>query len=194
VDRAGLLLALWIALPLLVFCLSRSRMPLYLLPLFVPLALVVARQRLAERRELPRWRWLLAWAGLLLALEVAAAAWPTHMDGAAWADAIRARAPGPVGRVLIVDDMARYSLHLQLGVDVEKLSLLPVPQPAYGPEYDGDVAGVLGPAYDPDAIWFTRQAHFAEVQARLQELGYVAVSQGTPYQDRTLFRVRRLPG
>lgn len=37
------LLWLWLLLPLAVFCLARSRMPLYVLPLFVPLALLIAR-------------------------------------------------------------------------------------------------------------------------------------------------------
>ena len=192
VDRAGLLLALWVALPLLVFCLSRSRMPLYLLPLFVPLALLVARQRLGEGRRLPRWRWLLAWAGLLLALEFATALWPTHKDGAAWEAAIHERAPGVVSQVLIVDDMARYSLYLQMDVDVEKLSLLPLHESPFGPEYDEDVADELDDDYDPDAIWFTKQAHFPVVQTRLRELGFVGIPQGTPYQGRTLFRVRPL--
>ena len=191
VDRAGLLLALWVGLPLLVFCVSRSRLPLYILPLFVPLALLVARQRLGEGRGLPRWRWILGWALLLLALEFATALWPTHKDGAAWEDAIHARAPGPVSQVLIVEDMARYSLYLQMGVDVEKLSLRPDPQPAFGPEYDEDVADELDDDYDPDAIWFTKQEHFDAVQARLQELGFVGIPQGTPFQGRTLFRVRR---
>ena len=190
-DRAGLLLALWVALPLLVFCVSRSRMPLYILPLFVPLALLVARQRLGEGRGLPRWRWLLAWAGLLLALEFATALWPTHKDGAAWQQAIAERAPGPVSQVLIVDDMARYSLHLQLGVDVEKLSSRPLPQPRFGPEYDGDLADELGGDHDPDAIWFTKRDNFDHVQARLRDHGYVAIPQGTPYQGRVIFRVRR---
>ena len=192
VDRAGLLLALWVAVPLLVFCLSRSRMPLYLLPLFVPLALVVARQRLGESRRLPRWRWLLAWSGLLLALECATALWPTHKDGKAWEAAIHARAPGPVSQVLIVDDMARYSLYLQMGVDVEKLSLMPLDESPFGPEYDEDVADELDDDYDPHAIWFTKQPHFPVVQARLRELGFVGIPQGVPYQGRTLFRVRPL--
>jgi 4-amino-4-deoxy-L-arabinose transferase-like glycosyltransferase len=189
-DRVGLLLALWVALPLLVFCLSRSRLPLYILPLFVPLALLVARQRLGEGRGLPRLRWLLAWAVLLLALQVAVVAWPTHKDGASWQQAIAERAPGRIGQVLIVDDMARYSLSLQLGVDIEKISLQPQPQSRFNPEYDEAVADELGDDYDADAIWITKQSNFAAVQARLHELGYVAIPQGTPYQSRTIFRVR----
>jgi hypothetical protein len=191
VDRAGLLLALWVLLPLLVFCLSRSRLPLYILPLFLPLAVIVARRRLADGLGLPPWKFVLPWAAVLLALEFATALWPTHKDGAAWQRAIAERAPGPVSQVLIVDDMARYSLYLQLGVDVEKLSLLPIDEPPFGPEYDEDVADELDDDYDPHAIWFTKQDHFDAVQARLAELGYVGVPQGTPYQGRTLFRVRR---
>ena len=193
-DRSGLLLALWVALPLLVFCVSRSRLPLYLLPLFVPLALLAARQRHAEQRALPRWRWLLAWAALLLALEFATAWWPTHKDARAWAQAIRARAPGPITQVDIVDDMARYGLHLHLGASVEKLSLGNPPHPRFNPEYDEDVTDELGDDYDPDAIWFTKQDNFARVAAHMRDLGYVPVVQGTPYQGRVIFRVRPLAG
>jgi 4-amino-4-deoxy-L-arabinose transferase-like glycosyltransferase len=56
------MLLAWLLLPLLVFCLARSRLPLYILPLFLPLAVIVARQRGAERRALS-WRPLLAWGG-----------------------------------------------------------------------------------------------------------------------------------
>lgn len=190
-DRAGLLLALWVLLPLLVFCLVRSRMPLYILPLFVPLAVLVARQRAATGLGLPGRRWMAGWAVLLLALELAAGLWPTHKDGDAWARAIGERVPGPVTQILIVDDMARYSLHLHLGVEVEKLSLLPRVQPKYGAAYDEDVADELGDDYDPHALWFTKQPHYAEVAAHLRDLGYTATVQGTPYEGRTFFRVRR---
>ena len=42
-DREVLLLLYWFLLPLAVFFLARSRLQLYLLPLFVPLALLLAR-------------------------------------------------------------------------------------------------------------------------------------------------------
>lgn len=191
-DGAGLLLALWLLLPLLVFCLSRSRLPLYVLPLFVPLALLAARQRVAEGKPLPRWRWLLLWAACLLALKFATSLWPTHKNARAWAEAIRARAPGAVSQVEIVEDMARYGLHLQLGAQVEKLSLQAVPQARFNPAYDGTVAGALGARYDPDAVWITKQDNFAQVGARLRALGYSATVQGAPYYGRVIFRVRRL--
>ena len=52
---APLLLALWFALPLLVLCVSRSRLPVYALPLFLPLSLMLALQ-LDSRVDLARTR------------------------------------------------------------------------------------------------------------------------------------------
>lgn len=191
-DGAALLLALWLLLPLVVFCISRSRLPLYILPLFVPLAVLAARQRLAEGKALPRWRWLLSWAACLLVLKFAAAQWPTHKDARAWTQAIRARTPGAISQVDFVDDMARYGLHLHLGAPVNKLSLHVLPQPRFNPEYDGNVVDQLGAHFDPDALWITKQDNFALVDARLRALGYAARAQGTPYQGRVLFRVARV--
>jgi 4-amino-4-deoxy-L-arabinose transferase-like glycosyltransferase len=191
-DGAALLLTLWLLLPLIVFCISRSRLPLYILPLFVPLAVLAARQRLSEGKALPRWRWLLLWAACLLALKFAAAQWPTHKDARAWTQAIDARTPGAISQVDFVDDMARYGLHLHLGAPVNKLSLQSMPQPRFNPEYDGNVTGQLGAHFDPDALWITKQDSFAQVSARLQALGYKAMTQGTPYEGRVLFRVTRV--
>ena len=42
-EPGALLLAYWLAVPLLVFFLARSRLQMYVLPLFVPLALVMSR-------------------------------------------------------------------------------------------------------------------------------------------------------
>jgi 4-amino-4-deoxy-L-arabinose transferase len=50
-DRDLRLLAWWLLLPLAVFSLAQSRLQLYVLPLFVPLSLILAR-------PLADWRWL----------------------------------------------------------------------------------------------------------------------------------------
>ena len=188
-ERAWLFATLWLLLPLLVFCVSRSRMPLYLLPLFPALALLVAMQRQREGRGLPDWRAIAAWAALLLVLAAATALWKTHKDADAWAQAIRERVPGTIDKVRFVEDMARYGLHVELGTQVEKLSLLPDPNAArFNPENDADVAHVLAKA-DPNALWVTKQGNWPKVQARFAALGYRPVPQGTPYQGRVLFRV-----
>jgi 4-amino-4-deoxy-L-arabinose transferase len=55
-----LFLLLWFALPLLVFCISRSRLPVYALPLFLPLSLMLALE-LRSRINLAR-----TWQRILL--------------------------------------------------------------------------------------------------------------------------------
>jgi 4-amino-4-deoxy-L-arabinose transferase len=52
-------LLLWLLLPLLIFFLTRSRLPLYILPLFVPLALLAARELEDRQFRFGAGRWLL---------------------------------------------------------------------------------------------------------------------------------------
>jgi 4-amino-4-deoxy-L-arabinose transferase-like glycosyltransferase len=188
-DASALLLGLWLLLPLLVFCIARSRMPLYVLPLFLPLAVLVARQRTLERREL-KVRWLAAWVLLLLVLQFAVSLWPTHKDASAWARALRERAPGRVREVLFVEDMARYGLHLHLDVEIEKLSLDPQPRSGFNPAYDESIAEELA-GHEPDAVWICKQERWLEMQRRFAAQGYRIEALGSPYRGRVVFRVVR---
>lgn len=188
-DGGTLLLATWILLPLLVFCLARSRLPLYLLPLFLPMAVAIGTQWRKEGRAL-RWRWLLAWTAVLLGLKFAAAQWPTHKDASAWAEAIRARVPGAIGEVVFVEDMARYGLHLHLGthVQVEKVSLAPQHPAAFNPPFDETLAMELA-EHEPGVVWICKEDAWPALRARIAALGYEARQDGTPYRDRIVFTV-----
>ncbi|MDI9238164.1 glycosyltransferase family 39 protein [Lysobacter sp. LF1] len=189
-DAPWLLLVLWVLLPLTVFCLARSRLPLYVLPLFVPLAVTVALQRQREGRGLPRWPWLAAWSALLAGLALAAAAWPTHKNAADWADAIRARAPAPINEVVFVEDMARYGLHLHLGrgTQIEKLSIDELRQPRFNPAYDEPLAVELDER-ESGVVWICKEGDWPRVHERIVERGYRAVTLGTPWRGRVMFRV-----
>jgi len=189
-DARWLFLAVWLLLPLLVFCLSKSRLPLYILPLWAPLAVLAAMQRQREGRPLPHWRWLLLWAVVLLALKLATAYWPTHKNAAEWAHAIRARTSQPIQDVVFVEDMARYGLHLHLGpgIEIERIALDGGPQSRFNPYFDETLASELG-KHEPNALWICKQEFWPTVQARIAALGYRAVAQGTPYQRRIIFRV-----
>lgn len=188
-EGRGLLPALWLLLPLLVFCLARSRLPLYLLPLFLPIALLIAQQRQREGKGLPDWRWIALWAALLLGLKLASAYWPTHKNAEEWAHEIRARVAGPIGEVVFIEDMARYGLHIELGVEVEKVSLDPQPDaPHFNPDNDHELARELA-EHESDIIWITKQENFPRIRARIEAQGYRVLPQGTPYQRRVIFRV-----
>ncbi|SDX98061.1 ArnT family glycosyltransferase [Lysobacter enzymogenes] len=193
-EAGALFLALWIALPLLVFCLAQSRLPLYLLPTFLPLAVAMAATRHARGRGVPDLRWLLLWALLLLGLRYAAAQWDTHKDASEWAQAIRARSAAPVEEVLFVEDMARYGLRLHLGAEVEKLSRQPREQPRFNPEYDEPLRRELEHAGDaPGSVFVAKQALWPPLRRQIAGYGYRAQALGAPYRGRVIFRVERAP-
>lgn len=192
-DEAPLLfLTAWVLLPLLMFCLARSRMPLYILPLFVPLAILAAIQRTREGRPLPRWPSLLAWTVVLLGLKLAAAYWPSHKDASQWAREIEARTQMPIHEVVFVSDMARYGLRLHLDAEIEKVDLDPIPagsQARFNPVYDEDLATELEESRDePGAIWICKEAMWPEVRSHIRDRGFRAIPIGAPYQERIIFR------
>jgi len=190
-EAGWLLLTLWLLLSLLLLCLARSRLPLYALPLFLPLAVVAAMQRQREGRPLPRWRWLAAWAAVLVALRLATAYWPTHKNAAGWADAIRERADMPVREVVFVEDMARYGLHLHLGpgTQIERVALDPAPQSHFNPSFDEPLAMELAEG-EQGVVWVCKQARWPEVRRRIEAMGFRATPLGTPYRERVMFRVQ----
>jgi len=184
------LVALWLLLPLAVFCIARSRMPLYLLPLFTPLALIIAMEWGRQGRNPPRVRVVAAWVLVLLALRLAIAFWPTHKDASQWADAIRERTSAPLTEVIFVEDMARYGLHLHLGprTEIEKISLEAIRQSAINPEYDDPLAHELSER-EPNTLWICKERVFPNVKAKAGALGYRVTQLGTPYKGRVFFTI-----
>lgn len=186
-QAPDLLLALWVALPLLVFCLARSRLPLYLLPLAAPLALVVARQVSGGLAAPPRARTWIVWAAVLVALRLGSALVPNDGDASAWAREIAARVPGPVREVAFVEDMPRYGLRLYLGAQVKTLSLAPTGAFAYNPEFDAALDDVLASLpRDGQVVLVTKAKNLAAVSQRLRAHGLTAVVKGAPWHKRVV--------
>jgi len=114
---------LWLGLPLLVFFLSRSRLPLYLLPLFVPISLLVAM----ALARVPMGRGTAALAGLwlvfLLTVKVFVSTMPSQQDARQLADEIRPLLPATPSEMVFVQTKARYGLRFYLASEVESISL-----------------------------------------------------------------------
>jgi 4-amino-4-deoxy-L-arabinose transferase len=121
VDR---LLLLWIAVPLGVLLAAPSRLPLYLLPLFAPLALWLARRFEPALHGMTPARVGLAVGACVAALVAVklglAALSPADRDGRAAAYEIARLAPGPLGDVVFVDVRARWELRFYLGTEVRQ--------------------------------------------------------------------------
>ena len=131
----------WMALPLLVFCLARSRLPLYLLPLFVPLSLLLGRA-LSPCRWRPLAIGLLGlWILLLLGAKYyVSAQYVSDKDARTFTEQLAPLLPGHPDQLLFVEDMTRNGLNLYFDSDIERLSFKPMPKMMSDSSYDQTVA------------------------------------------------------
>ncbi|HEV2607817.1 MAG TPA: hypothetical protein VGT79_07535, partial [Xanthomonadaceae bacterium] len=118
-DRAiTRFLLLWLLVPLLVFCIARSRLILYMLPLLVPFALWAA-QRTRHFAITRTGKILLAlWFALLLAAKIGAAYNGYGKDTSDLADSIRTHVHDPIREIVFVDETALYGVRIYLGTPV----------------------------------------------------------------------------
>lgn len=187
-DPAMLLLAFWILVPLLVFCVSRSRLPLYVLPLLAPIALAIVSCWPGYRRPSLSWVW--AWVVVILALRFAAAYFPTHKDASVWASVLEQRAGTPVREVIFVEDMARYGLHLHLDVEIERVARELAPQARFNPSYDETLWDeIKETGMEEGLVYVTKQEIWPEVERMVRDHGFEARPLGEQYQGRVIFEV-----
>ncbi len=170
-DEKSLLLASWLLAPLVVFLLSRSRLPLYVLPLFVPLALVVARglpeswPRSALARSL-----LGVWVVALVAIRGAASlpSIPLKNDRA-FARDLKGLMPFHAREVVFVGTPARYGLSLYLDTDVERCDLR-VP-PTTDPSRESLARELEEEEHEDPRLFLTPPEHAEEVGTLLVSFG-----------------------
>jgi 4-amino-4-deoxy-L-arabinose transferase-like glycosyltransferase len=142
-PRERLFLWCWLLLPLLVFCLARSRLPLYLLPSFVPLSLLIARG-LADLRWRPLGLAAMAlWVALLLGLKYGAVVYPSDKDARVFAARLQQILPGHPEHLMFIEDMTRNGLNLYYDSDIRRLSFEPEPKLISDSSYDETVAAAL---------------------------------------------------
>jgi 4-amino-4-deoxy-L-arabinose transferase-like glycosyltransferase len=119
-DSLTAFLVLWFFIPFAIFWFSRSRLPLYILPLFIPLALTA--ERWVGRRPLRRLTILLivAWMLCLIAIKWGATRYPYQKDSRPIALAIASAIDPIPNEVLFVDSSAFWGVSLYLGCEVEE--------------------------------------------------------------------------
>ncbi|PNS08695.1 glycosyltransferase family 39 protein [Solilutibacter silvestris] len=181
-EAGDVLVALWILLPLLVFCLSRSRLPLYVLPLFP--ALAIAAMRMRRGPALPNWWWMVA---LVIAMKVGSLLIPATLDVRTFVGEIHKRAgDAPVKRVVFIDDTQRYALHLYLGLParIERVSMDAPPQARFNPDFDRTAAEELARFRgDPGVLWVTKLRHWPQVQQWMTDHGAHAIQLGDAFAE-----------
>lgn len=167
---------LWLLAPLAVFCLARSRLPLYLLPLLAPLALLIARcWPIGEAADVRRtWRVALLTAALLLVLKALAPVLAPHAkDSRALAAQVH-RHFGDPGEVVFIDETALYGLRFYLGVPVERVSLAARRDPSFDSALDEELAE-------------TERRVFITTGDRLARLEHALAPLGLRFEERARF-------
>lgn len=182
-------LVLWLAVPLLVFFLARSRLPLYVLPLFAPIALLLARALEPCAFTPRRCLGIALSVAILFALKAALAVLPTSKDARAYSRELRELHPQPIGEIVYVEDMARYGTALYCDCEIEKVALheITTEQPISSPEYDEDLPRELSEV-EPDRIFIMKPDRSVRFEALVRSRGAVPVALGT-LRDRSVYRV-----
>jgi len=135
--QVELLLALWTLLPLAAFFAASSRLPLYLLPLAAPVA-VLAHLALAAESPVPRdrsqalTRGLLVAALSLFAVKAGASYLHDYRDSRGMAEELAAILPPSIHRVVSID-VNRNGLALYREGGIEWVTKDPTPYPFYSP-------------------------------------------------------------
>ena len=169
-DHAwAVFLALWFLLPLAVFCLSRSKLPLYVLPLFLPMALAAGRLLPPGSRLLTRPALLLLWAVLLLGAKAGVGFCHGGRDSRILARAIAKEVSPPPAGLVFVNTHPAWGLSLYLNCEVEAAftgSIVPAPPLPRLPL--ADVLAQRGPG----TLLVIPEAKLDGAAADLRALGY----------------------
>lgn len=200
------LLLLWLGLALLVFMLAQSRLPLYILPLFAPIALLFGRALQDASFGPFRKAAIAAVAGfvvfikLVTAYKIEVAEWlpdsigsevSIHKDSRNWARELQAVLPFRPTEVVFVNDMARYGLHLYLGAEVEKIDFDAdmAAKPLSDAPFDDTVHDELREPEVPTRAFVMRPWAEARFVAMAADAGWHAEKVGD-VQDRVVYVLR----
>lgn len=173
-PAASRFLWLWLGLPLLVFFLARSRLPFYVLPLFVPISLLVGMA--LARVPLGRVSATLAalWLAALLAAKVFLSTMPNAQDARQLASELRPLLPAPPTELVFVQTKARYGLRFYFGSEVETISLANLASRAAsapGP-FDDDLRHELAEG-EAGIYYLVPTGHAGEFEGRIARSGRV---------------------
>jgi 4-amino-4-deoxy-L-arabinose transferase-like glycosyltransferase len=193
-DAQTRFLLLWLLLPLLVFMLSRSRLPFYILPLFVPLALLAARTLDGVAFGRRQTALLAVWLVCLLALKGTLAHWPYKDDTRAFAAELRPMLPTEPRELAFIGSKAAYGLNFYLGAEIEKISVddLRGPQPLSDAEYDQDLRSELHET-EPQRYFLVPEKQLAAFLAVVGERAELKPQRLGTVRRYAVYRIERTP-
>jgi len=149
---------LWLLLPLGVFFLAKSRLPLYILGLTVPAVLLLSRRLQDVRFGRNATVVLAVWLLFLLGIKgYAGELLHDKKDSRVFATDIGPLLPGKPAQFIFVEDMTRNGLNLYFDADIKKVSYVPRPKPISDAPYDTSLGEELQRPADRRIFIFKRE-------------------------------------
>ena len=183
-GRTDSFLLLWLGLPLAVFCLAKSRLPLYVLPLFVPMALAAARgvcnhcHGEADFRGVIR---LAVWSGLVLIGIKAAPVYFGSEKDMKPVYAICRTVQKPQTRFIAFRESKLFGLQFYLRGNLTRI--FTDNQQVYRCEgYMEDLVPEIRQSGDPESyVFISSNLNFSRLEGELKEAGLPYQTQSTKY-------------
>jgi len=117
-------LILWFMIPLAVFIISKSNLPLYVLPLFIPLAIMTAKEIERLDINLYKFRYLIfLWCVMIVLVRPFMASLDFNKDSSQFAEAIKKKHPSPVEEIVFVNTRPALGLQFYTGSNIKSVSL-----------------------------------------------------------------------
>jgi hypothetical protein len=185
----------WLLLPLIIFSLSRSRMPLYVLPLFIPFALLLAQAINQFELNTRKLGWLALWLVALLGMRLATVNFGHSKDPEVFANKLLVITKEKPREIIFVEDMARYGMHLYLGSQINKVSYEPKPKRISDSEFDMSLSQALEQKPGKRIFVFKRENEqlfedaLQKKNIRPIRLGEIADGKGQKNQDRLVYTI-----
>ncbi len=186
---------LWLLLPLIVFSLSRSRMLLYILPLFTPFVLLLANALGSFELTRKRLVWLALLILTLLGLHGLLGTYNNSKDPEIFAQKLLVITKEKPREIIFVEDMARYGLHLYLGSKINKVSFKPQPKRISDSQFDMPLEQALEQKSGKRIFIFKRENEqyfknaLEEKGIRPIFLGTIADAKNGAKQDRLIYTI-----
>ncbi|MBU1908966.1 MAG: glycosyltransferase family 39 protein, partial [Verrucomicrobia bacterium] len=173
----------WLGFSLVLFCLVPSRLPLYILPLSVPVAWLLGRF-LPERYIFSGWsrKALVLWGCLLLAFVIAAREAEIKEDARAFAEFLQQANLLPADEIVFVGVRPYYGLAFYIGLEVERCELtdsLPLPGAPYK-KFETVLDEVLEDR--ETLLWAVRKEDVEPLTQQLQACACLSIYPGPAYR------------
>lgn len=172
-DPWFLFLVLWLLLPLCIFCISRSRLPLYLLPLFVPLSLITSRLIVPRPHRRFNTCLLVVWLVALVALKWGASKYPYPGDNRRVAQAIAETVSPIPSELVFVDTSPFWGLGFYLNCEVEQVLSRPE---RHSDRHTEETLDVELARLEPGSLLVVPKRRKADLMNFLGQLGHSALN------------------